>query len=276
MKKSVKILAGISAFVLIGGILWFANGFLGNPISKIIANHTAKKYVTENYSNMQLEVSDASYNFKTGYYHVQVKSPISKDTYFSISISPLGKVQYDSYEENVIKKFNTYTRLNESYWTKIKDIFEDKEFPYKSDICFGELKEKSLENLSDEYTEFGPIYGLNLSELELDKNYNVNELSKSSGHIVFYAIDDDVSIKKASEILLDIKNILDSQNISFYAIDFTLKKAISDSKSIDVREFLYSDIYEENLENRIKKASDELKEYNKKQDEIKKEMDKNN
>ena len=43
MKKSVKILAGITAFILIGGILWFANGLLGNPISKALANNTAKK-----------------------------------------------------------------------------------------------------------------------------------------------------------------------------------------------------------------------------------------
>jgi len=38
MKKLVKILAGITVFVLIGGILWFANSLLGNPISKALAN----------------------------------------------------------------------------------------------------------------------------------------------------------------------------------------------------------------------------------------------
>ena len=63
MKKSVKVLAGVTAFLLIIGILWFANGLLGNPISKTIANNTAKEYVAENYSNMKLNVSDAYYNF---------------------------------------------------------------------------------------------------------------------------------------------------------------------------------------------------------------------
>ena len=46
MKKSVKILAGITAFVLIGGILWFASGILGNPISKVLANNTCLVYTS--------------------------------------------------------------------------------------------------------------------------------------------------------------------------------------------------------------------------------------
>ena len=56
MKKSVKILAAVTAFILIGGILWFANGFLGNPISKALANNTAKKYIAKNYSDMYLNI----------------------------------------------------------------------------------------------------------------------------------------------------------------------------------------------------------------------------
>ena len=127
MKKSVKILAGITAFVLIGGILWFASGLLGNPISKALANNTAKKYIAKNYSDMDLNISEVSYSFKDGNYHTDVKLSTSKDTYFTISISPLGKLQYDSYENDVTKRNNTYIRLNEEYGEKVKEVFEDKE-----------------------------------------------------------------------------------------------------------------------------------------------------
>lgn len=280
MKKSVKILAGATAFVLIGVILWFANGLLGNPISKAIASNTAKKYIEERYSNMELEISEASYNFKDGNYHVYVKSPTSKDTYFSVSISPLGKIGYDSYEDNVLKKYNTYKRLDELYNTKIKGVFENKDFPYKSDIYFGELKQLSLKDSSSKYSEYGPAYGLDLNKLELDKNYDINKICEKYGHIVFYAQDEDISIKRASEILLDIKNILDNKNISFYAIDFTLEKpregeeVNTNEESINIEEFLYSDIYEKSLENRIKAASDNLKKHYEQQDKIKeKEME---
>lgn len=181
MKKSVKVLAGVTAFLLIIGILWFANGLLDNPISKTIANNTSKEYISENYSNMKLNVSDAYYNFKTGGYYVEIKSPTSKDTYFYLSISPFGKITYDSYEIDVADR-----------------------------------------------------------------------------------------------------NIFDKENIPFYAIDFTLEKPRneegtpnSDDTSIIVEHFLYEDIYEENLEQRISKAEKDLKKYYEKMDLIKKEQELN-
>lgn len=165
-------------------------------------------------------------------------------------MSSLGKVEYYSYEDNVVKKVNTHRRLYEEYNSKLKSIFEDKEFPYDSDIYLGELKEMPLENLYSEYSEFGPVYGMNLSELELDKNYDINEMGKEYGHITFYVQDEDISIKRASEILLDIKSILDKNNASFYAIDFTLEnhrkedeKENTHYNSISIAEFLYKDIY---------------------------------
>ena len=53
MRKSIKILAGSIAFLLIIGILYFANGFLGNPISKMMANNTSRKYIEKNYPDME-------------------------------------------------------------------------------------------------------------------------------------------------------------------------------------------------------------------------------
>lgn len=268
MKKSVKVLAGVTAFLLIIGVLWFANGLLGNPISKTIANNTAEEYLSENYSNMKLNVSDAFYNFKTGTYDVEIKSPTSKDTYFYLSISPFGKITYDSYESDVVDRSNTFNRINESYSSKVEKVFDSKDFPYESEIYFGEIvdKEGLVVSESEEYTY--PVYGLDIKKLELDKDYDMYEMGKKAGHIVFYAEDDEVTVKKASEILLNIKNIFDKENIPFYAIDFTLEKPRneegtpnSDDTSIIVEHFLYEDIYEENLEQRISKAEKDLKKY---------------
>lgn len=276
MKKSVKILSGVVAFTLIGVILWFANGFLGNPISKAIVNNSARKYIEENYPNMNLEVSEISYSFKDGNYNAYIKSNTSTDTYFSVTFSPLGKIGYDSYENDVANKYNTYTRINGLYDSKVRTVFEGKDFPYKSEINFGELREQILQDTNDKYGQFEPKYGLDVSELELDKNYNINELGKKYGHIVLYIQETDINIKRSSEILLDVKNILDNKNISFYAIDLTIEKPLEeeektngDNNSINIQHFLYSDIYEKGLEKRIKKAYDNLQEYYKEQDKIK-------
>ena len=104
-------------------------------------------------------------------------------------------------------------------------------------------------------------------------------MGKKYGHIVFYADDEDVSIKRASEILLDIKNILDERDVSFYAIDFTLEKPRKEDeenqneKTINIQEFLYSDIYENGLENRIKENSQKLEKYYEEQDKIKEQQE---
>lgn len=268
MKKTTKIIAGITAFILIGIILWFANGLVGNPISKMLANKSANEYIEETYPGMELEIQDATYNFKNGNYYVNVKSPTSIDTYFSLDISPTGKVLWDNYEGNVLGKFNTWNRINTEYRKMVEDIFEANDFPYESDIDYGDLKLKE----KDLNESFGPDYGISLEELEIDRKYDIEEIAEKSGQIVFYTEDIKVDAQRASEILLDIKRIFDEKDVPFYAISFSLKeKSKEDEKNLDgeifdVREFLYSDIYDDSLIDRLEKAAKDLDEYYKEQD----------
>lgn len=51
-KFPLKILAGVVAIALIGGILYISNAFVGNPISAMMANKAIEKYVDENYSSL--------------------------------------------------------------------------------------------------------------------------------------------------------------------------------------------------------------------------------
>lgn len=276
MKKRTKIIAGITAFMLIGVLLFFANGLVGNPISKFLANRSAEEYIEEEYPEMELEVSKATFNFKTGGYSVGVKSPNSIDTHFSLSISPSGDIIYDSYEDYVLDKFNTWNRINEEYRDMVEKVFESEDFPYESDIDYGEMKLKE----KNSYESFGPEYGLSLEELEIDKIYDIKELAKTNGHIVLYIEDTEVNVEKASKILLHVKEIFDKKDIPFYAIDFSLqepktedKKEFHDRERFQVSEFLYSDIYEEDLTKRLEKAAKELEEYYKKEDEKMKKME---
>lgn len=273
MKKSVKVLAGAVAFLLIFIIIVFANSTLGNPVSKMIATKNVKEYINKNYSHLDIEVGEVFYNFKDGDYHVNITSPTSKDTHFSISVTPFGKIKYDYYENNVLGKYNTYYRLNSEYGDEVEKLIGKDEFLYKGEIYFGEIIDKEISRHED-YNNIS--YGINLKDLELDKDYDLYKLGKEAGHIVFYAEDDDVSIKKDSEILLYIKKMFDEQNISFYAIDLTLDKTklkddeVSlDEEGINILQFLYEDIYEENLEDRVKQSVENTKTYYEKLDQEK-------
>lgn len=262
MKRSAKITSGIAAFILIGGILLFANGLVGNPVSKILANRSAEKYIEETYGDMDLKIDKAMYNFKDGRYSVNIKSPKSIDTHFYIEISPTGKVEIDEYDGNVRENWNTFQRITKEYRDLVDTIFGSEDFPYESDIDFGDLKLKEKE--SDE--PFGPIYGISLEELELDKIYDIRELGKTKGQIILCIDDEKINSERAAQVLLHIKDIFHEKNIPFYAIDFTLREPrteenMNDGEEFQVREFLYSDIYEEDLVERLEKAAEELEEY---------------
>lgn len=258
MKKRNRIIAGVVAFILIGLIIWFANGFVGNPVSKMLANKSAEKYIEATYPDMDLEINKAVYSFKDGGYSVFVELPTSLDINFSVNISPTGKVRWDSYESSVIGKFNTWRRVNSQYREIVEEVFAAENFPYESDIDFGEIK---IINEVDH--SFGPEYGVERKELVIDKIYDIKELGAKAGNLVYYIEDEIINAKRASEILLDLKNVFDEKDVPFYAINFTLQepKINPDRKEFRVSGFRYSDIYEDGLVERLEQAASELEAY---------------
>lgn len=267
MKKFVKIIAGLTALSLIGVLLWTANGFLGNPISKSMANKSAKKFILENYEELNLSIEKAEFSFKDGKYLVDVSSPSSMDTYFTVIVLPNGQVFGTTYEDQFLSKFNTWQRVNEEYRLMVDGILRDENFPYQSDINFGEIP---IINDSDE--TFGPKYGVVLEDLEIDERFDLTVMASKIGHIVFYISDYEVTSKRASEILLDLKRIFDENQVPFYAIDFTLEEPNNEgvnpltNKTFSVGNFLYEDIHEENLEKRIEETAKELQKFYDSQD----------
>ncbi|SDK70258.1 YfjL-like protein [Natronincola ferrireducens] len=113
-KSALKIVALLVGICLIGGILFIANAFVGNPISAALANKAIRGYVAENYSSLDLEIGKARYNFKFGEYMARAKSTTSIDTHFAIYYRD-GKVHRDDYEASVLGKYNTLSRLEDEY-----------------------------------------------------------------------------------------------------------------------------------------------------------------
>lgn len=270
MKKIIKIIAGITAIILIGILLFVANSMVGNPVSKTLAKQSASKYIQKNYPNLDLKIEKVNYSFKTGSYYALVKSQTSIDTHFGLDISMTGKILYDSYESHVLSGWNTWQRIDSEYRTMVDKVLTSPDFPYDSHIDFGSIEIKEADR---EIGPIRPVYGLVLEDLELDKDYDVKELAKTAGHITIYIESEEVTIKKASEILMNLKEIFDKADIPFYAISFVLEKPRKedgspneDREEIGVNHFLYSDIYEEGLEERVTKAYMELKEYYEKED----------
>lgn len=262
-KKILKTAALLVAVGLIGFLAYFANGLVGNPVSKALSKRTAEKYVAEKYADTDFFIEDICYDFKTCGYYARIKSPSSIDSHFSLRFNMDGKLSHDSYEQDVKSGWNTAQRLDTEYRKLADAVFESPSFPFKSDICFGTLETVDRDYIENEDI---PDFALVTEELETDKLYDIRELGREAGELIVYIDDETVSIERAAEVMLKLKEIMDESGVTFRAMDFVLQhpkpeKGVRSDEAVRTENFLYEDIYEEGMTERVKKADEELREY---------------
>ena len=258
-KRILKIAALVFAIALIVGVCIFANALVGNPISKAMATNTAEKHLEENFADKDFEIERVTFSFKDGYYHAFIYSPSSIDSDFTILVDMWGKLRYDTYEDRVLSGGNTADRISRDYRAVVDKVLDSQAFPYNEHIGYGDFDFYPRVHL-EEYSV--PEYALITDDLTLDAFYDVNELGTKHGKLTIYIDDDTVSYERLSEILLDIRRIFDDSGVKFYVIDCVLEYQKNEDSSkkqegrVEVREFLYADIYEDGMVERVK-ASDE-------------------
>ncbi len=268
-KKTLKICAALLAFALIGFVLVFASAFMGNPLSKLIVSINSKNYIEKNYSDLDLVADSPFYSFKTGGYSVYVRSESSVDTHFNLSYDIWGRLEYDSYENDVLTKNNTFGRINDDYFKAVNSA-EDT-LPVECDIFFGDIECRDYVETGFDGEPRHEPFGYSLDELIMDGTYDTKETGKKAGRLTAYAVSNDGSAENAAEMLLKITEHLESRGIYFYAVDFVIRSPRIEGQSRDnlfnIECFLRSDIYEDGLAERLQKADEELDEYYRRADE---------
>ena len=268
-KRILKIAAFVFAIALIVGVCVFANALVGNPISKAMATNTAEKHIEENYADKDFEIERVTFSFKDGYYHAFIYSPSSIDSDFTILVDMWGKLRYDTYEDRVLSGGNTADRISRDYRAVVDKVLDSQAFPYNEQIGYGDFDFYPRVHL-EEYSV--PEYALITEDLTLDAFYDVNELGAKHGKLTIYIDDDTVSYERLSKILLDIRRIFDDSGVKFYVIDCVLEYQKNEDSSkkqegrVEVREFLYADIYEEGMVERVKASDEAAKAYYAEQD----------
>ena len=263
-KRILKIAAFVFAIALIVGVCVFANGLVGNPISKAVATNTAEKHIEENYADKDFEIERVTFSFKDGYYHAFISSPSSIDSDFTILVDMWGKLRYDTYEDRVLSGGNTADRISRDYRAEVDKVLDSQAFPYNEHIGYGDFDFYPRVHL-EEYSV--PEYALITEDLTLDAFYDVNELGAKHGKLTIYIDDDTVSYERLAEILLDIRRIFDDSGVKFYVIDCVLEYQKNEDSSkkqegrVEVREFLYADIYEDGMVERVKASDEAAKAY---------------
>lgn len=146
-KTSLKITAAIVAFLLIGGILFISNAFVGNPISAWLAKKEVERYVQQNYHFLDLELDKPKYNFKDSTYVIKATSPQSIDTRFSIAYRN-GEIVWDDYD-NVLNKRTTLDRLAQQYSLVAKNIVAN-ELGFKNNRTYVLFADEEYERIHDD------------------------------------------------------------------------------------------------------------------------------
>lgn len=254
---------------MVAGLLWFGNAMMGNPVSHTLATKAAKAYMSDQFSDTDYEMERITYSFKDGRYHAFMVSPTSIDGDFSVCFSMMGEYCYDTYD-SVQDGWNTAQRLNSEYRKLTDTILNDPALPYDNtqiySIMFGELEIYPKEFIDDPNVHDIPDYSLVQDDLELNKIYDIKELGAQAGHLILYVDNEVISVEETARIMLDFRSMFDEADIPFYAMDFVLRHprtedGQSDDEEIRINDFLYQDIYEEGLTERIEIAIEETAAY---------------
>ncbi len=270
MKNFTTILIGLLLTAFLTVTLIFANGFFGNPISKAIVNYKVKGYISTTYPDLNLQVEKAQYNFKFSSYSVNAYSPSSLDTHFNIYFDSYGNVERDDYDSYVLGKFNTRSRLEDSYRNLTDAVFDSDSFPYDTYLCFGELTTLQ-DSISEEDEILGlPQHGYDLDAIELDGDYDIKQLGKTAGQLVFYTESEDRSVDNAVKILNNVKQIFDEADVPFCTISFVLEMPrdirkeqgiVGGTDEFRVKSFPYSEIGSEQFKEKLIEANQKLMDY---------------
>ena len=120
--KGLKSLSLFLAILLIFFAILIIFDFFGNPISRIIADMAADKYLETHYTDLDLVRDRVYYDFKDGSYVVRLQDKNSIDTKFNLEYNSFGKMKRDTYDERL---FNTYRRYIDFLYDLGEEITQD-------------------------------------------------------------------------------------------------------------------------------------------------------
>jgi hypothetical protein len=221
--KKIKWLSVILIAVMllmVGFVVSFITAFYGNPITEMIVTSKIRSYVEETYPDLDLEVTKAVYNFKFQDYVSRVQSKTSVDTGFSVSWE--DKTIHDTYENDVVKHYRTYERLQMEFSEIVEDTV-GREFPYETYILFADF-DKSMDDFSS---------------LTLDMPLNTGEIPVPVS-LTIYFYHDKINYEVFCDRLLELYDIMNKNNIrmDYYSVVME-EPPTKDEKTVHNGESIY-------------------------------------
>lgn len=125
MKLKNILLIAIPVIILLVIVTSIYTSFHGNPFEATKATKAIRSYVDKNYSEYDLVVDRAVYNFKFKSYGCKVYSKEIIDLHFTIKYNQKGNISYDSFEPDYLGSYNTLERFSKEYTKLVTPVLED-------------------------------------------------------------------------------------------------------------------------------------------------------
>lgn len=211
-KKSMflRILAAAVGLLIIIFLLTMLNGTVGNPISAYIATSKIRAYVEETYSEDNLIVNKATYNFKDSSYGCFVHSPTSEDTVFRVSVRK-GRIE-DDYPYEVGNKFTTLRRLEDALDKEVEEVIKAG-FPYPIRLIGGKLQDDILIDDSSTGASATEASDTDIAPgLTLDMPYHIQELPGTI-EVIVWTSTEKPSYEIMAQRMLELKKLMQKHDI---------------------------------------------------------------
>ncbi len=263
MQKRMKILG----VILI--VLYLIPG-IPSPLGYLAGYASVDAYLDKYYADEDLEIDRFGYSFTYGCYSARIISPFSEDVRFNVYTSEWIGVRWDTYSD-VVDGSNTAGRISNEYASAVNSIFDEDMSESGEGHVSGWIEYAKREWISDENETDPdyPYYSLVQDELIPDGEYDARALGRKHGSLHIDFREENISYRRAAEILLQVKEKMDEEEIGFYVATLSLKvppsgeygEARAEDATIFVMNFPYADIYPEDLPKRIEKEYKTLMEY---------------
>ncbi len=232
-KTSQRIAYIVLSFIMYSIVLLGYNAFFSNPISTFLAKNHMQTYIDQKYPELELEIQDIYYNFKTSSFE---GTALGKDNYHNLQIIyyQFDNEIFDNYSSAIENQENITTILSKEYNDLIMTNLKNYNYQYI---------EGTIEN-----KKYVP-YGLDTSILDTSKSYNAVEFSKEHGSI-FIRIHGEATVEN---LILEIQSFKNQVGVPFYQIsNFIIEDG---NTSIAASNILYEQINQDTLPSIINENS---------------------
>ena len=202
-KKDINWYTGFIPLLVIV-ITGLVHGFVGNPVSKVIAGKTFDKYINEKYPGCIYE--DCSYDFTCNGYVAIITSPDNPDIRVILKTDTLGtKITGDNYAAAVEGGWNTSRRLNEEYTQLLNSMVGEEILGYEIYSLKGYFVDD--ETTAKATLKEGPLVPGGV--------YDVYRLSETDGDIVIRVAAPGADKTVAVHIFTEMKRVLLESSLKF-------------------------------------------------------------